>query len=73
MPTGKLGRGGPEALQALLDQVLKSGTSAVGGVKSAASRAWDAMLNLGREDSTEQKLADLRKKLALKLDRKSVV
>lgn len=34
------------------------------GVKSAAKDAWDAMLGLGREDTQEKQLADMRKELA---------
>lgn len=38
--------------------------SAWNAVRSAASRAWDAMLDIGREDSLEQKITDLQSNIA---------
>jgi lambda family phage tail tape measure protein len=55
----------------LLDKALAGRTRQLGllergweGVKGAASRAWDAMLNIGREDTLDQKLAKAQAKLA---------
>lgn len=38
--------------------------SAWNGIRSAASRAWDAMLDVGREDSLEEKISDLQVNIA---------
>lgn len=38
--------------------------SAWNGVTGAAKRAWDAMLDVGREDSLEKKIADLQENIA---------